>query len=374
MRCRLRPGVERRKIASRPVLLGPRRRGSPLPDRIATALRCLPFFIGALFVVGLFTSCAPVPSAPVPSATSSGFQGAYPYDAIATVGMVADIVRNVGGAHVQVKQIMGPGVDPHLHKATRDDVQAIMSADVVFYCGLMLEGKMSDTFIKVARDKPIFAVTYMIDETQLLEPDDAPGHYDPHVWMDVSSWSTCVAAVAKALSEFDPRHAAEYRANASSYQSQLQALHDYGRQAIGSIPAQSRVLITSHDAFNYFGRAYGLDVQGVQGVSTESEAGLRRVNELVDQIVAQKVNAVFVESSVPSKNIEALVEGARARGHAVAIGGELFSDAMGAEGTYEGTYIGMLDHNMTLVARALGGEAPERGLNGKLSTADGNPE
>jgi manganese/zinc/iron transport system substrate-binding protein len=281
--------------------------------------------------------------------------------------MVADIVRNVGGDHVAVSQIMGAGVDPHLYKVTRDDVQAIMTGDIVFYSGLMLEGKMIDTLVKVSRSKPVYAVTEMIEEQFLLEPADFAGHYDPHVWMDVSAWTKCVDVVANALCEFDPTHAADYRSNAESYRKQLLELHEYGRSAIATIPEKSRVLITSHDAFNYFGRAYGLEVQGVQGLSTESEAGLQRVNELVDLIVDKQVKAVFVESSVPRKNIEAIANGARSRGHEVAIGGELYSDAMGDEGTYEGTYLGMLDHNITLTTRALGGDAPAKGHFGKLT-------
>ncbi len=295
------------------------------------------------------------------------YEGGYPVQAIATVGMVADVVRNVGGKHVQVTQLMGSGVDPHLHKASRDDVETIINGDIVFYAGLMLEGKMADTLIKVGRRKPVFAVTELIEEGLLLEPEDFQGHFDPHLWMDASAWSKCADAVAAALAGFDPQHADDYRDNAAVYRQQLADLHAYGVTSLESVPRDRRVLITSHDAFNYFGRAYGLDVQGVQGISTESEAGLQRINSLVDMIVRKKVKAVFVESSVPRKNIEALVDGARSRDHDVAIGGELFSDAMGAEGTYEGTYIGMLDHNITLVTRALGGTAPEKGMQGKLS-------
>ncbi|WP_068141857.1 metal ABC transporter solute-binding protein, Zn/Mn family [Roseimaritima ulvae] len=291
----------------------------------------------------------------------------YPIKVTATVGMVADIVRQVGGEQVAVTQICGPGVDPHLYKVTRDDAQTLSNADMIFYSGLMLEGKMSDTLVKMARRRPVIAVTEAIDESVLLEPEEMQGHYDPHVWMDVSAWAQCVTAVADALAEFDPAHAAEYEQRAAEYRTQLQALHQYGQEAISTIPADSRVLVTSHDAFNYMGRAYGLDVQGVQGLSTESEAGLQRVNELVDMLVKQDVHAVFIESSVPRKSIDALVEGAQAQGHQVTIGGELYSDAMGKAGTYEGTYIGMLDHNITTVTRALGGQAPAGGLNGKLS-------
>jgi manganese/zinc/iron transport system substrate-binding protein len=261
---------------------------------------------------------------------------------------------------------MGAGVDPHLYKATRDDVSTLMGADIVFSSGLMLEGKMGDTLLKIKRGKPVYVVTELLDEKTLLEPAEFSGHYDPHVWMDVSAWAKGVDTVEIALSEFDPPHADEYKANGVKYREQLLELHAYGQKSLASIPDASRVLITSHDAFNYFGRAYGLKVQGVQGISTESEAGIQQINELVDLIVDQKVKAVFVESSVPRKNIEALVGGARQRGHDVVIGGELYSDAMGEAGTYEGTYIGMLDHNITLVTRALGGEAPAAGLHGKL--------
>ncbi|HAH45887.1 zinc ABC transporter substrate-binding protein [Gimesia sp.] len=291
----------------------------------------------------------------------------YPIPVAATVGMVADLVKNVGREYVAVTQIMGSGVDPHMHKASRDDVQTIMNSDMVFYSGLMLEGKMADTLIKVARNKPVFAVTELIDQKTLLEPDDFNGHYDPHVWMDVATWSLCVDAVKDALSRYDPRHAADYQKNADDYKQQLNTLHEYGLKVIQSIPQNSRILITSHDAFNYFGRAYGLEVLGVQGISTESEAGLKRINELVDLLVAKDVKAVFVESSVSKKNITALIDGAKAQGHEIIIGGELFSDAMGEAGSYEGSYMGMLDHNFTIVARALGGTAPEKGMQGKLT-------
>ena len=320
----------------------------------------------SLLILAL-AGCNPssVSNSPNESALAKTSKG--PINAIATVGMVADIVRNVGGDSVSVTQIMGAGVDPHLYKATRDDVQTIMQGEMVFYAGLMLEGKMADTLIKVARSKPVIAVTERIDDSQLLEPEDFEGHYDPHVWMDVAAWSNCVDVVADALSDFDPARSEEYKSNAKAYKTQLEKLHQYGTESLASIPEESRILITSHDAFNYFGRAYGLDVLGVQGLSTESEAGLQRINELVDLLVDKKVGAIFVESSVPRKNIDSLAEGAAAKGHDVVVGGELFSDAMGTAGTYEGTYIGMLDHNITLVARGLGGQAPEGGMQGKLT-------
>jgi manganese/zinc/iron transport system substrate-binding protein len=292
---------------------------------------------------------------------------------LATVGMVADVVREIGGDRIEVAQLMGSGVDPHLYKATRDDVQQILSADLIFTSGLMLEGRLEDTFNKIAKSKPVFAMTSRLPADLLLSPDGSGGHPDPHVWMDVAAWANCIDVVTDGLSQSVPEHADEFRSRAAVYRQTLQALHEYGLTAIGSIPEERRVLVTSHDAFNYFGRAYGLEVIGVQGLSTESEAGLQRINELVDLLVQRKVAAVFVESSVPQKNILALIDGANSRGHNITIGGELYSDAMGPAGTWEGTYAGMLDHNITIVARALGGTAPEKGFSGKLKTTESAP-
>jgi manganese/zinc/iron transport system substrate-binding protein len=296
---------------------------------------------------------------------------AKPYAIVTTVGMVTDIVRQVAGGRATVTGLIGEGVDPHLYKPTRSDVAALLAADVVFYSGLMLEGKMADALVKVATSgRKVFAVTELIDPSSLLEPEEMQGHYDPHVWMDVSGWMKGVEAVAKALSDHDPAHAAEYQSNAQRYLKEMAELHEYARKSMATIPKDSRVLITAHDAFNYFGRAYGMEVRGIQGISTESEAGLEDLNRLVDLIVRRDIKAVFVETSVAQKNVKALIEGARSRGKAVRIGGSLFSDAMGPPGTYEGTYIGMIDHNVTTITRALGGEAPARGFKGRLAAPD----
>ena len=292
---------------------------------------------------------------------------AKPIQIIATTGMVADITRQVAGDHAIVTSLMGEGVDPHLYKPTAADAKAIVSADMVFYSGLMLEGRMTDTFFKAARmGKLVYPVTELIDQTYLLEPPEFKGHWDPHVWMDVSAWSQAVEAVAVALCEQDEANCESYKANARKYQAKLEHLHEYALTSIASIPEHRRVLITAHDAFNYFGRAYGIEVVGIQGLSTESEAGIEDVNRLVNMLVDKKITAVFVESSVSDRNVNALIEGAAAKGHTVTIGGRLFSDAMGQTGTYKGTYIGMLDHNITTISKALGGNAPEGGY-AKLS-------
>jgi manganese/zinc/iron transport system substrate-binding protein len=291
-----------------------------------------------------------------------------PYTIVTTIAMVKDIVQNVAGDKARVVGLMGEGVDPHLYKPTRDDVAKLLQADVVFYSGLMLEGRMTDTFLKIARKgTPVFAVTELLDEKFLLEPEEFQGHTDPHVWMDVKGWMAGVKVVARSLGEVDADNAAHYQQNAERYNAQLAKLDDYAKQALASIPQERRVLITAHDAFNYFGRAYSIEVRGIQGISTESEAGVADINKLVDFLVERKIPAIFVESSVSDKNVKALVEGCKSRGHTVKIGGTLFSDAMGAPGTYEGTYLGMIDHNVTTITRALGGQAPERGLNGKLA-------
>ena len=288
------------------------------------------------------------------------------YSVVATVGMVGDVVRNVAGNRAEVSVLMGEGVDPHLYKATRDDVARLSRADVVFSSGLLLEGTMGDVLDKLGSNRPVVAVAERVDESALLASQDYAGHPDPHLWMDPAAWAQTADVVADTLAEYDAANADLYRANAAAYKDEVLKLDAYGKEVLATIPENRRVLVTSHDAFNYFGRAFGLDVQGVQGISTESEAGLQRVNALVDMLVERGIGAVFVETSVPQKSIEALVSGAESRGHAVGVGGTLYSDAMGSAGTYEGTYIGMIDHNITTVARALGGEAPSRGLNGKL--------
>jgi manganese/zinc/iron transport system substrate-binding protein len=282
--------------------------------------------------------------------------------------MIADIVRNVAGDKAVVHGIIGEGVDPHVYKPSRPDVVVLSESDIVFYNGLMLEGKMGDVLIRVARKgKPVHAVTEEILDGGDYVMTDAEEHYDPHVWMDVQGWIKATDVVAKALAEYDSENAEYYKANGAKYKKELVKLDAYAKRVVSSIPEKQRVLVTAHDAFNYMGRAYGLKVMGIQGMSTESEAGVKHIEDLVSYLSENSIPAVFVESSVSDKNVKALVEGSKAKGHSIRIGGEVFSDAMGASGTYEGTYIGMIDHNVTVLTRALGGEAPKKGLNGKLS-------
>ena len=279
------------------------------------------------------------------------FSGPYPIHAVATTGMVADLVKTVGGERVKVEQLMGQGVDPHLYKASVGDLRRLESADVIFYSGLHLEGKMGDIFEGLAKKRPTFAVGEHISGLNVLENEDQA--HDPHIWFDVSLWSKAAGVVCDVLKQFDPPNASEYQARTDRYQVELAKLHEYAKTQIASIPKERRVMVTAHDAFRYFGRAYDIEVKGIQGVSTEAEASVKDVNDLVNFLVQRKIKAVFVETSVNPRNIQALIQGCQSRGHMVVVGGELFSDAMGKEGTDEGTYLGMVKHNVDTIVRAL---------------------
>lgn len=294
----------------------------------------------------------------------------HPPSIVATTAQVGDIVRNVAGDFVRVDLIMGEGVDPHLYRPNRTDRIRFQTAEIIFYSGLHLEGQMGELLDTLSREKPVIAVTENLPKASLLKLGEA---YDPHVWMDAARWIEALSVVEAALIERYPDHANTFRENAAAYRTKLEALDAYAHEAIGSVPEDRRVLVTAHDAFGYFGHAYGLEVLAIQGLSTESEAGLQKIESLVSLLVERKIPVVFVETSVSERNIRALIEGAAAQGHTVKIGGELFSDAMGAPGSYEGTYIGMLDHNITTIAKALGGSPPEGGLQGHLPEKDSRP-
>jgi manganese/zinc/iron transport system substrate-binding protein len=280
--------------------------------------------------------------------------------------MLADTVRAVGGDRIQVTSLLGEGVDPHTYRPTRADIARLSTADLVVANGLHLEAQLDETLKALARSKPVLFAAEKIPPAQLLADEEYKDRKDPHVWMDPKLWSIVIEAVRDELIRRDPAGRTVYEGGAKAYIAEIQRLDAYANKILNTVPQNARVLVTAHDAFSYFGRAYGFEVEGIQGLSTESEAGLKRIEELVSLLVAKKIRAVFVESSVPERNVRALVEGARARGHQVIVGGELYSDALGSPGSYEGTLIGMLDHNMTAIARALGGEAPARGMNGKL--------
>ena len=282
---------------------------------------------------------------------------------VTTIGMIADVSRQIAGDNQEIINLIGEGIDPHMYQPSKSEIDKIQKAGLVLYNGLFLEGKMG-TILKSRADQgnPVSAVAEGID-IQVIG-SSVP---DPHLWMDVSIWSKVAKNIGDELATFDSKNADEYQKRREEYQKNLNDLHTYALMVFPTIPEKQRVLVTAHDAFSYLGRAYGIEVRGIQGISTESEAGTKDINDLVTYLVDNKIPAIFVESSVSEKSVKTVIEGAAEKGHTVKIGGELFSDAMGPAGTYQGTYIGMMDHNITTIVNALGGSAPKEGFQNKLN-------
>lgn len=274
---------------------------------------------------------------------------------LATIAMIADVADTVVGDCGVVETMMGPGVDPHLYQASASDVQAFQRADVIFYSGYSLEGQLGEVLAAMEERKPTVAVApTAISPTELIAVQDLYG-IDPHLWMDASLWGQIAPVIAETVGEVAPDCAAAMADRSADYQDQLAALHGWVTDSIASIPESQRILVTAHDAFAYYGRAYGIEVAGIQGISTESEAGVADIREMVDVVVDRAVPAVFIESTINPRTIQAVIDAAAQRGQETAIGGELFSDAMGEAGTAGGTYIGMLYENTMTIVEALGG-------------------
>lgn len=277
-----------------------------------------------------------------------------PIRVVTTTGHVADLVKNVGGERVSVKGFMGPGVDPHLYKATPRDLIALKRAELVFYSGLHLEGRLADTFAKMKdRGELVFAVAERAPHDLLLRPEEFEGAHDPHIWFDPTIWATTVDVVVEALSEYDSANAALFEANGAVYRAKIEALAEWTRSRIGEVPESRRYIVTSHDAYNYFGKAFGVQVIGVQGISTATEAGLADVSKTVEFIKEKRIPAIFVESSVSPATINRISQDSGA-----VVGGELFSDALGELGDLHkghdvGTYIGMFKYNVDTIVDAL---------------------
>ncbi len=306
------------------------------------------------FVVILFVACdRQSDEANEKVSSSTGVSNQKPIRVVTTIGMISDIVQNVGGDRVNATGLMGPGIDPHLYKASEGDVARLAGADLIFYNGLHLEGRMSGVLERMQDQVKTAAVTQDIDRVILMAPPEFEGAYDPHVWFDVTLWMKAVELVRDTLIEVDNDRAELYRANTEDYLAKLEELHDYVMQQADRVSPDQRVLVTAHDAFNYFGRAYGFEVHGLQGISTVAEAGTADVQALVQLIVERRIPAMFVETSVPRRSIEAVQAAVKSKGFSVEIGGQLFSDAMGALGTPEGTYIGMVRHNIDTIVASL---------------------
>ncbi len=284
----------------------------------------------------------------------SSAAGAEP-KAVATIGMLADVAENVAGDCVAVETMMGPGTDPHLYKASAGDVRLLFGADVILYAGNNLEGQLGQVLGKLAERRPTSAVAEAAVPAERLLAFAGAHYPDPHVWMDVSQWALTAPVIAAVLGELAPDCAGAMQARAEAYAAELMALDEWVRASVATIPAEQRILVTAHDAFAYYGRAYGIEVAGIQGISTESEAGIADIRHIVDIVVARRVPAVFIESTINPRTIQAVIDAAAGRGHAVALGPQLYSDAMGETGTAAGTYIGMIHANTHAIVTALGG-------------------
>ena len=278
-----------------------------------------------------------------------------PLNVVATIGMIADVAQEVGGECVNVEAMMGPGVDPHLYQASASDVALLRGAEHILYSGYSLEGQLGSVLENFSARTPTLAVApASIDPASLITAQDVYG-VDPHLWMVVSLWAQTLPTLSDALSEARPECATTIETNTERYQAQLLALHEWVKESIASIPEEQRILVTAHDAFSYFGRAYDIEVEGIQGISTETETGIADIRSMADSVVARNVPAIFVESTINPRTIQAVIDAARQRGHDVTIGGQLYSDAMGDEGTVDGTYMGMIYRNTQHIVEALGG-------------------
>lgn len=317
----------------------------------ATRLSFL-LLVAALLAALVSAGCGQPAGAPAASGAAAGGK----LKVVATTGMIADLAGQIAGELATVEALMGSGVDPHLYKASESDVRRLAEADLVLYNGLFLEGKMGDILGKLGKSRPVVAIAESLPKEKLRHPPEMQGHPDPHVWFDVSLWAETVPGITEALVKLLPASEAALRENAARLAGRLAELDAYAQSRIAEIPAQQRVLVTAHDAFGYFGQRYGLEVYGIQGISTVSEAGLRDVERVVGIVVDRKIPAIFVESSVPQRTIESVQAAVRDQGHQVAIGGSLYSDAMGAPGTPEGTYEGMVRHNVDILVTALKGQ------------------
>jgi len=273
---------------------------------------------------------------------------------VTTTTMITDLVKNIGGDKIDIQGLMGAGVDPHLYKASEGDVSKFFNADVIIYNGLHLEGKLEDVFEKMrSQNKQTIAASDALDTATLIGSEYFASNYDPHIWFSITNWEIITQYITDKLCELDAENAATYKSNGANYLKKLASLKIAITEQVNSLPVEKRILVTAHDAFNYFGKEFQFNVVGLQGLSTATEAGVQDVRRLANFIKEKNVNAIFVESSVPKRTVEALQEAVRAKGKEVLIGGTLYSDALGSKGTAEATYVGMYKHNVKIIVSSL---------------------
>lgn len=312
-----------------------------------------PILAGAIVAVIVGASAVIIQNSGGVNAEDEGLDDSGKIIITTTTNVITDLVENIGGDSVSVTGLMGPGVDPHLYRPSAGDVKELQNADIVFYNGLDLEGKMGDILVKIGGEgTSVWAISEYIPQESLLSLD-GQSHFDPHIWWDAELWMEAARVVAAGLKEHDPQNSEKYDKNLSEYLAKLRALNSISLAKLDSVPEEQRVLVTAHDAFQYFGHAYGFEELAIQGWSTDSEAGIREIQNLADQISKRKIRALFVETSISPATIEALREAVQDRGHDVVLGGQLFSDAIGEKGTDEGTYLGAFTHNIDTIVQAL---------------------
>ncbi len=291
-----------------------------------------------------------------PAKQAKPFTGEYPIQIVCTTGPITEAVKQIGGPHVSVTGLMGPGIDPHLFRAAPQDVEHLQEADVIVYNGLHLEGRLASILEAQSKNKPVIAVTDQLvaeNDPRLRKPPEFEGFFDPHVWHDALLWADCLHYLTEQMQKVDPSHAAEYQKNHDDYIAEITAIDDYCRTEIATLPEEGRILVTAHDAFGYFSAAYGLETEPLKGVSTEDEVDIGRLDDVVDLLIKQNIPAVFVESAISPRIVRALIEPCEARGHKLKIGGELYADALGPAGTDAETYPGMLRANVDTIVTAL---------------------
>ncbi len=286
--------------------------------------------------------------------TKNQKEGDDPVKVVATTTMIADLLENIGGEKTEINGLMGPGVDPHLYKASENDVQHLFNAEIVFYNGLHLEGKLVDIFERMKqRGKHLYPITDTVNNNDLIPSGEFESNYDPHIWFDISIWKTATKYVTEKLADYDPENKEYYNKNKEKYLAKLDSLQEEITALISQVPEDKRILITAHDAFKYFGKAYDFKVMGIQGISTASEAGVKDIQNLSNIIVKNQIKAIFVETSVPERNIKALQKSVRSKGFKVNVGGQLYSDALGSKSEKTGTYTGMFRHNVETIAKGI---------------------
>lgn len=312
--------------------------------------------IAVCFLVSALVGCGGGSDSARPNPGEAVFEGGRKINIVATTGQVGDAVRTVAGEHAEVTVMMGPGNDPHLYKELPSDIKKLDAADLTVFNGLHLEGTLADTFHRIGRRKPVFAMSQRLEaekDSRLTFPADFAGLADPHVWHDAALWADCVAALADRLAKYDPPHAEDYQRNAEAYRAELLALDKEIREQIETIPEDRRLLVTAHDAFGYYSKTYGLESVGLKGVSTEDEVDLKHMQEVAQLVIDRKLPAVFVETSVADRIMEALIEPCRKAGHEVRIGNALYSDALGNPDSGADTYLGMMRANTKSIVEGL---------------------